>query len=340
MTTEPTVDHRQVGPPPSFDPEMVEALALVNRLLPPTVTAEMVPKIRGFLHKLQTPEDQLRRDGAFDVTWRQVPGAPGAPEVPLLVCLPTGVEAPTGAIYFMHGGGMVIGDHQGNDLPPMLDIAQELGLAVVSVQYRLAPEHPYPAAVEDTYAGLVWTALHAAELNVDPARIVIAGISAGGGLAASSTLLAGEFGGPALAGQMLIGPMLDDRNDSKSGWQMQGLGIWDRESNTMGWSALLGDRYGSEVPPYASPARQEDLSGLPPTFLDVGSAETFRDEVLDFADRLWQAGVDAELHVWPGAFHGFYLMAPQAEVSRKAIDQWRQWLQHTLGQPSTDAPTD
>ncbi|NBH09893.1 alpha/beta hydrolase fold domain-containing protein, partial [Amycolatopsis sp. SID8362] len=142
-----------------------------------------------------------------------------------------------------------------------------------------------------------------------------------------------DRGGPSLAGQLLLCPMLDDRNDSPSAIELDGRGLWDRTANNVGWTAYLGDRRGTaEVPPYAAAARAEDLSGLPPAFLDVGTAETFRDEVVAYASRLWQAGGEAELHVWPGGFHGFDSLAPKARISRAARAARLTWLRRLLGQ--------
>lgn len=217
----------------------------------------------------------------------------------------------------------------------MLDWAEELGLAVISVEYRLAPETPHPGQIEDVYAGLVWTAAHASDLGVDPARIVVAGGSAGGGLTAALALLARDRGGPAILGQMPLYPMLDDRNDTVSARQLVGRGVWDRTANDTGWTALLGEsRGGPEVSPYAAPARASDLSGLPPVFIDVGSAETFRDEAVAYATRIWAAGGVAELHVWPGAFHGFDLLAPWAQVSQEARAARVRWLRRLLASSS------
>jgi acetyl esterase/lipase len=157
--------------------------------------------------------------------------------------------------------------------------------------------------------------------------VVIMGGSAGGGLAAATALLARDQAGPALLGQLLLCPMLDDRNDSYSSRQMVGRGLWDRAANQLGWTALLGAAQGGpDVSPYAAPARASDLSGLPPAFIDVGSAETFRDEAVDYASRIWQAGGVAELHVWPGGFHGFAEMVPQAALSQAASAASRDWL--------------
>jgi acetyl esterase/lipase len=248
----------------------------------------------------------------------------------VLICLPTSANAPTPVVYHIHGGGM-IGGNKRLTVREVLEWAQDLEMAVVAIDYRLAPEHPHPAPVEDCYAGLVWIAEHSDELSVDRARIIIAGVSAGAGLAAAVALLTRDRSGPALFGQLLTSPMLDDRNDTVSARQMTGVGVWDRISNHTGWTALLGEARGSrDVSPYAAPARATDLSGLPPTFIDVGSAETFRDECVAYASRLWQAGGVCELHVWPGGFHGFSGMAPKARISQEAVATRLRWLRRLL----------
>lgn len=306
-----------VGPPPPFDPEVAAVLAAFGGF--PPITPELIPLVRQGLPGMEPPTlEGLTRDGAFTVTERDVPGPDGAPDVRLLVCRPTGTTTALPGVYFVHGGGMVLGDNR-SGVDEALDWAQELGLVVVSVEYRLAPETPHPGPVEDCYAGLVWTAEHAAELGLDPDRLVVAGVSAGGGLGAALALMARDRGGPALAGQLLVYPMLDDRNDSPSAVQMGDTGTWGRTANDTGWTALLGEaRGGPDVSPYAAPARAQDLSGLPPAFVDVASAENFRDEDVAYATRIWQAGGSAELHVWPGGFHGFDGFAPQAQISQEA----------------------
>jgi acetyl esterase/lipase len=274
--------------------------------------------------------EELACGDLFEVDERSVPGPPGAPEVPVLICRPTTATEPRPIVYNIHGGGMVAGTHR---LGMPLDWAEELDLLVVSVDYRLAPEHPHPAPVEDCYAGLLWTAEHAKEIGGDPDRIILAGGSAGGGLAAAVALLARDRNGPRVIGQVLMCPMLDDRNDTPSAHQMAGLGVWDRTSNETGWSALLGEARGTDdVSPYAAPARATDLSGLPPAFIDVGSAETFRDEDVAYASRIWQAGGIAELHVWPGGFHGFDGMVPKAALSQDARAARLRWLHRLLGE--------
>lgn len=319
-------------PPPPFDPELAPILAEASQWISPSMTYEQIHENRAASDNWapRLDHETLSRGGAFAVEERLVPGPEGAPEVALLICTPVGVSAPTPAIYFTHGGGMTSG-HNTAGIGQPLDWAEEVGCAVVSVEYRLAPEHRHPAAIEDCYAGLRWTSDNASDLNIDPSKIVVAGASAGGGLTAALALLARDRGEPGLAGQMLLCPMLDDRNDSPSGRQMAGVGIWDRTSNETGWTALLGaSRGGPEVSPYASPARADDLSGLPPTFIDVGSAETFRDEDVAYASRIWAAGGEAELHVWPGGFHGYTVVAPHARLSQDTVKAQVQWLRRLL----------
>ncbi|GAB3008705.1 alpha/beta hydrolase [Streptomyces pseudoechinosporeus] len=319
-------------PPPPFDPELAAALVELGDQAPTTATPDDIPAARERINDLLAlmTDDELSRGGLFEVQERSVPGPPGAPDVSLLICRPTDAPDLRPIVYFTHPGGMVVGT---NRLGLPLDWAEELGLVVVSVEYRFAPEHPYPAPVEDCYAGLLWTAEHAKEIGGDPDRIILAGGSAGGGLAAALALLARDRQGPRAIGQLLMCPMLDDRNDTPSAHQMAGLGVWDRTANETGWNALLGEARGTDdVSPYAAPARADDLSGLPPAFVDVGSAETFRDEDVTYASRIWQAGGSAELHVWPGGCHGFDGLVPQAALSVDARTARLRWLHRLLGE--------
>ncbi|MFF1561690.1 alpha/beta hydrolase [Streptomyces sp. NPDC058279] len=274
---------------------------------------------------------ELRADGRFEVEELRVPRASGGEDVTLVSARPAGIAGPLPLLYYMHGGGMITGNAW-SVLPRLLrEWALPLGLAVVSVAYRLAPRTRYPGQLEDCYAGLCWASEHAAALGVDADRVVIGGKSAGGGLAAALALFARDRGGPRAIGQLLLCPMLDDRNDSFSAHQMAGVDLWDRTSNATAWQAVLGDRYGApDVPPYAAPARATDLSGLPPAYIDVGSAETFRDEDVAYAQAIWRAGGRAELHVWPGGFHGFDTFAPEAALSRDAREARTRWLRRVL----------
>lgn len=252
-------------PPPPFDPELAAALELIKEFISPGMTMADIDEIRRGPAIMQSMEMDLTLGGAFAIEDREVAGPVGEPGITLLIGRPT-APATAGAlpvIYHVHGGGMVLGDRRVG-VTGALEYARELDAVVVSVEYRLAPEHPHPAPIEDVYAGLLWTAEHAKEIGGDPERIVIMGASAGGGLSAALALLTRDRGGPRPIGQLLLCPMLDDRNDTPSSHQMAGLGVWDRTANETGWTALLGDRRGTpDVSPYAAPARATDLTGLP-----------------------------------------------------------------------------
>jgi acetyl esterase/lipase len=294
------------------------------------MSIKMLPRIRAEVDAAVAALEDLSRGGRFTVSQPSVPGLDGDPEIPLLICTPASASASRPALYYMHGGGFFCNDHR-TGLDQLLETAERFGATLISIGYRLAPEHPYPAQVNDAYAGLLWAADHADELGIDPERIVVTGPSAGGGLSAALALTVRDKGGPRLLGQLLMSPMLDDRNDSASAMQMDGIELWDRSHNGFGWSSLLGAlRGGADVPQYAAPARAIDLAGLPAAFLDVGSAECLRDEVLGYADRIWQAGGRAELHVWPGGIHAFDRKVPEARMSNAAVAARHNWLERLL----------
>jgi triacylglycerol lipase len=253
-----------------------------------------------------------------DVSRRSVPGPTGAPDVSVLIYRPQHAAGPLPCILHMHGGGYVIGAAAA-DGPQHRVLAAELGCCVISVDYRLAPETPYPGAIEDCYAALGWLVTNAGELNIDSRRVGVMGESAGGGLAAALALLARDRGGPTLAFQHLIYPMLDDRICAATEpHRYAGEFVWTPHNNRFGWAAYLGLEPGSAgVSPYAAAARAEDLSGLSPAFLSVGALDLFIDDNLEYARRLMRAGVPVELHVYPGAPHGFDYY-PTAAVSDQA----------------------
>ena len=228
---------------------------------------------------------------------------------------------PGSAVLYLHGGGMIFGlEHLGRvyDLA-VRDYVATSGVPMLMVDYRIAPEHPYPTPVEDCYTALRWLADNAATLGVNPARIAVMGDSAGGGLAAGVCLLARDRGGPPIALQLLIYPMLDDRIHTPDPQLLPFL-TWTYDDNVTGWAALLGESVGTgAVPPDAAPARATDLTGLPATYIDVGDLDIFRDEDIAYARRLADAGVPTELHLHPGCPHAFEALARGADVSQRAI---------------------
>lgn len=224
---------------------------------------------------------------------------------------------PAPVLYNMHGGGMCMADVSASDGVCIM-VARELECVVASIDYRLAPEHPHPTPIEDCYAGLQWLARHGEELGMDLSRLAVGGDSAGAGLAASLALLARDRGEVDIGFQLLIFPMLDDRNVTHSARYVTHPQVWNLEANKLAWHALLGgDAGGVEVSPYAAPARAEDLSGLPPAYIAVGELDLFLDENITYAQRLLQAGVATELHVYPGAFHGSDKIVPESATSQR-----------------------
>jgi acetyl esterase/lipase len=223
---------------------------------------------------------------------------------------PVGATEPTPALLWIHGGGYVVGDARQDD-PICSRFSRRLGITVASVEYRLAPEHPYPVPLEDCYSALTWLFDLPA---VDRGRIAIGGASAGGGLAAALALLARDRGEVAPAFQVLTYPMLDDRSSAAA--ENPNYRLWNTRSNRFGWAAYLG---GAD-PQVAVPGRRDDLSGLPPAWIGVGTHDLFHDEDLAYAERLNAAGVPCHVEVVPGAFHGFDMFAPKARVSQRFFD--------------------
>jgi len=309
---------------PALDPEL-DALLFDFPLLP-----RITPEILLQLRQMPTPPLETVLEGR-EVEHREVtlPADDGT-GIPMTILIPAGSAAAAPCIYWMHGGGMIMGDRFSQlDIP--LEWLDTIGAVVVTVDYRLAPEHRGITPVQDCYRGLRWIAEHADDLGVDPDRIVVAGTSAGGGLAAGLALMARDLGGPAIAAQVLSCPMLDHRNTTTSSRQYSGRpAVWTRETNEFAWHALVADLPDDEISAYISPSRADDLSGLPPAYIDVGSAEVFRDEDVDYAARIWAAGGHAELHVWAGGFHGFDALFPHAGLSAAARRGRTGWLTRLL----------
>ncbi|MFI7535288.1 alpha/beta hydrolase [Streptosporangium sp. NPDC049376] len=301
--------------PYGFDPELAPFTAdlLPEHDLRDTVTSRQVLKeffssMPGGFPDTVTVED------------RHIPGPGGPVRVRLYAPRERSAE-PAPAMVFIHGGGFIVGQIEMGDAL-LASLAETMGVVSVSVDYRLAPQDPYPAGVEDCYAALVWTAQNAAELGVDPARIAVGGESAGGGLSAAVALLARDRGGPALCLQYLGIPELDDRLDTPSMRAFVDTPGWSRDKAEISWDYYLGQAHrpgGDDVPIYAAPARAEDLSGLPPAYVVVCEFDPLRDEGLAYAARLVQAGVPVGLHMYPGTFHGCSWV-PDAQVSRRMQD--------------------
>ncbi|HSV02782.1 MAG TPA: alpha/beta hydrolase [Phenylobacterium sp.] len=309
------------------DPELAAAL----EVLPPfELSAETLAATRELMKGFAPPKETYWRQDV-GVQAAAAPGLNGAPEVPLVVYRPLRAEGPLPAILFIHGGGYVMGSAE-TGAPACVNAAGDLPCVVVSVDYRLAPETPAPGPVEDCYAGLLWLQRHAGALGVDASRIAIWGESAGGGLAAALALMARDRAEVPLRLQMLIYPMLDDRTASEGPRNPHvGEFIWTNASNRFGWASLLGKAPGSEGHhPYAVPARAEDLKGLPPAFIAVGSLDLFLQEDLDYAGRLLAAGVPTELHVIPGAYHAFEALAPQSAAAQAYVRLRRDALERAL----------
>jgi len=226
--------------------------------------------------------------------------------------------APGSAVLFFHGGGYIFGHIDLFDGPVSRYVSAS-GVPMLSVEYRRAPEHPFPTAVEDAYAALAWLYEHAAELGVDPSRIGVMGDSAGGGMAAALSILTRDRSGPTIARQILLMPMLDDRTTTPDEHIVPYL-IWSYEDSLTAWPALLGDAAGGDdVPPTAAPARLVDATGLPAAYIEVGQLDAFRDEDMAYATLLSRAGVQVEFHLHPGAPHEFDSIAFEADVAHRAL---------------------
>lgn len=298
-----------------------ELLPFLDARPPMVLNAETLPAVRaGFPEMLAMMFAGYVPPPDVAKTERMIPGPAGAPDVRVLVYTPTGGATARPAFLHIHGGGYVVGSADMSE-PSCARTASEHGAVVVSVDYRLAPETPFPGPVEDCYAALTWLAANAKDLDIDPARIAIGGESAGGGLAAGLALLARDRGEVKVTHQQLIYPMIDDRPAAEM-HPYTGEFIWTHASNHFGWSSLLGHEPGREgVSPYAAAARAEKLEGLPPTFISTGALDLFLEENLDYARRLTRAGVPVELHVYPGGIHGFDMAAESHLAKQHARDQ-------------------
>jgi acetyl esterase/lipase len=255
-----------------------------------------------------------------EVSHVAAPGLGGAPDVPIRLLRPAGESGPLPILIAMHGGGFVLGRAQDFDYF-CLEVVRELGIAVANVEYRLAPETPFPGPLDDCFAALVYVQSHGEELGIDPERIAVGGSSAGGGLAAGTALRARDEGGPPIAFQFLLSPALDDRPRHTATAAHMLTPMLNERTGVLVWQYYLGPGYTGPDDPsvssYAAPARAEDLAGLPPTYIAAMELDPVRDENIQYALRLLQAGVSVELHSHPGTFHGSIEFAPEAPSSTR-----------------------
>jgi len=317
----------KVIPAPPLDPEVAAALA-VQLDRPSPITEADIPAKRAEDDVVSAATQARIAELGLERTDLEVTGHDGA-VVPLTLIHRHDRTLTSPLVYYLHGGGMMLGTRwSGSDV--FLEWIDRYNAVVATIEYRRAPEFRYPVPQEDCYAGLLHLAAHAESLQLNVSTALLAGISAGAGLVASVALMARDRGGPAVAGQLLIAPMLDDRGDTRSTLQFP-TGMWNALENRLAWRALLGDLDGTDdVPAYAAPARAAELGRLPPAFIEVGSAEVFRDEAVAYASRIWAAGGQADLHVWGGGFHGFGTFE-HTVLAQGAAHSLRNWMDRILG---------
>jgi acetyl esterase len=313
----------------NYDPELQSLLAFL-----PDVSLGISDPVKaraGFLELIALLNADVDRSGVV-IENRHIPGPVGAPEVPVRIYSPAGLDQTVPGILHIHGGGFVIGDLD-SELGSCVALCRNLGVVVVSVDYRLAPETPYPGPLEDCYAALKWVSGNGAQLKLDPARLAVFGQSAGGGLSAATALLARDRGGPPICFQYLGIPELDDRLQTASMQRFVDTPMWNRPNAELSWDFYLGDQYqrgADDVPYHAAPARAEDLAGLPPAYVSTMEFDPLRDEGVTYALHLMQAGVATELHSFPGTFHGSSLFNT-AQISRRESAEMFTVLRHALG---------
>ena len=317
-----------------IDPELTAVLDF----MPVIGLEDPVAARREFEKLLVAMRTPLPEAELLDIEDRLIPGLEGDPEVSVRVYRPKAAAARPAAavpgVLLIHGGGFVIGSAEAEHAGAVMTAAN-LGAVLVSVDYRLAPEHPYPAGLHDCYAALTFLHAEASALGVDPERVALLGTSAGGGLAAATALLARDRGGPPVCFQMLHIPELDDRLETPSMRTFVDSPLWNRPLAVKSWEFYLGALAGKDdVPGYAAPARATDLAGLPPAYVSTAENDPLRDEGIAYALGMLQAGVSVELHQFPGTFHGSALV-PTAAVSRRAAQEASVVLRRALGVADT-----
>ena len=299
---------------PRLDPEFAAIFGALPKPAGPANVATSRAMLRQMVGMLL---QQLPAGEPVPHEDREIPGAPGAPAVPVRIFRPA--QGTSDSVFvWIHGGGFVAGHHE-DDALVAIPWVRATGCTVVSVGYRLAPEAKAPGPTEDCYAALCWAADKAAHLGFVPRKLAIGGMSAGGCLAAATVLMARDRGGPQACLQMLLIPVIDNRHQTPSMHEIADPRTWNQTSSRAAWEMYAGPEYLGELSPYIAPARAKNLAGLPPCYMEVAEIDPLRDEAIEYATRLMQAGVHTELHVYPGACHASTLMFPNAAVSRRAF---------------------
>lgn len=300
-----------------LDPELKGPVKTMLSQMPP-MSFDDIPAARAASTQMMAAMKEQMPDIPGVITEdRTVPGPKDSPDIAVRVYRPEKQAGRLPALLWIHGGGYILGGPDQEDfMSKKFTLAGEC--AVVSVDYRLAPENPYPAPLEDCYAALKWLAAHAEELGVDSSRIAIGGASAGGGLAAGLALLARDRAEVNPVFQLLVYPMINDCNIAPASQTLPDALFWTRESNLSGWRAYLGCEPGKEgISCYAAAYRATELEGLPPTYIAVGDLDLFAREDIEYSRRLIEAGIPTELHVYPGGCHAFDGMVPEADISKR-----------------------
>lgn len=304
-----------------LDPELVDPLQGLMEATGGGFSLRDVPSTRAMVDAmLAAVKAEVPPILGVESEDRRVPSTAGGPDVAVRIYRPSGRADALPALIWLHGGGFVLGGLELDDLMAR-QLAKDVECVVIGVDYRLAPENPYPAALDDSRAVLKWAAANGEALGIDSKRIALGGASAGGGIAAGVALMERDRGESDIAFQLLIYPSIDDRNIEQVSETVPENLFWSRENTLTGWRLYLeGQQAGGNVQAYAAPARAVDLGGLPPTYIAVGAVDMFMGDDIDYARRLVAAGVPTELHVYPGAFHAFDSFAPMAGVSRRFVE--------------------
>lgn len=318
------------GPPP-LNLELarvVEEKLGANPMASAEITPELLLSIVG--NDPAVPDHELDQGGAVELTHLEIAAAYGDEPLPVLIVAPAERTAKSlPCLYYTANGGKIRQGSTAGVTPFDTALVARHGIVLVSISPRVGPKHRHPAQVEDAYAGLNWIVENAEKLGIDASKIIIMGKSGGGGIAASTAIYARDKSGPRIAYQMLIYPMLDDRSLTVS--SRYAAAGWGPRHNQIGWRAILGDAAGGpDVDSYAAAAREKNLEGLPPAYVEVGSSEIFRDEDLQYACRLAEAGVPVEIHSWMGGFHGFEIVAPEANLSQVCLSTRESFLARAL----------